>query len=108
MFNYLKLRKQLKTQRETIRAQRRLIEQLEQKNYELNNTISVLNKENDYFRRKLYGESSFGFGGFTMQKSIDYPPTKKIPDPFAFDFPGTEKSFDDFWAKFADPKNKES
>lgn len=32
----------------------------------------------------------------------------KNPDPLNFEFPGTEKHFDDFWAKFYCPKNKES
>ena len=77
-------------------------EQLEQENTELHNTVSVLLKEIE--RRDAI------IAVKTTQEISRFNPgcAANAPDPFAFDFPGTEKTFDDFWAKFAGPKNKES
>lgn len=75
---------------------RKKVEQLEQENCELHNTVSALLKE---IERRDATISMMQLKQSSIKPDID---------PFAFDFPGTEKSFDDFWAKFAGPKNKES
>lgn len=75
---------------------RKKIEQLEQENYELHNTVSALLKE---IERRDQTISMMNLKQVTVKPDID---------PFAFDFPGTEKTFDGFWANFTSSKNKES
>lgn len=71
------------------------VEQLEQENWELHNTVSALLKEVERRDQTI---------SMMQLKQASIKPV----DPFAFDFPGTEKSFDDFWANFTSSKNKES
>lgn len=78
-------------------------EQLEQENTELHNTVSVLLKEIE--RRDQVIANRDNTISMMNLKQIAVNPVK---DPTDIDFPGAEKSFDDFWANFCSPKNKES
>ena len=83
MFKYLKILFELQSQRtinknneEIIRCQKRMIQ--------------LLNDEISRRDQKI--------AELIQQKEA------KNPDPLNFEFPGTEKQFDDFWVKFYCPK----
>ena len=75
-------------------------EQLEQENEELHNTVSVLLKE--IKRRDEIIEKREQTISSIMQKQITED--SKSKDPTDFEFPGTEKGFNSFWASFTDYK----
>lgn len=66
--------------------------------------ISDLMKELE--DKKRYIDFLFGEISSRDQKIAELIQQKgsKNPDPLNFEFPGTEKQFDDFWTKFYCPK----
>ena len=83
MFKYLKLKAELATQKKINRNNEEIISCQKR-------MIQLLNDEISRRDQKI--------SDLLQQKG------SKNPDPLNFEFPGTEKQFDDFWTKFYCPK----
>lgn len=93
MFDFLGMKKRLEAQSAVIMDQQEELDNLHK-------TIDYLLKE--ISRRDQVIANRDNTISMMQLKQVT------VKDPTDFDFPGTEKTFDDFWANFTSPKNKES